>query len=91
MSQRLENIHRTRWTRRAPALGALAVLGLTLLFILFPVLERVYLTQLGEKEASTLTLAAERLEGSPCWVLTVTKKTNFQIQHGKRHRLTPFA
>jgi two-component system C4-dicarboxylate transport sensor histidine kinase DctB len=37
---------------------------LALLLVLFPALERVYLTQIGEREQSTLVLAVEGLKGS---------------------------
>jgi two-component system C4-dicarboxylate transport sensor histidine kinase DctB len=44
-------------------LGGLAVLFATLVLLL-PALERIYLGQLGKREASTLTLAVEGLTGS---------------------------
>ena len=44
-------------------LGGLAVLLATLVLLL-PALERIYLGQLGKREASTLTLAVEGLTGS---------------------------
>lgn len=48
------------------AVGVAGVVGalLTAFALLFPLLERVYLAQLAEKEASTLTLAVEGLNGS---------------------------
>lgn len=60
-----ENTHRL-WTRNwavALIVGGVALL-LASLVLLFPALERVYLSQLGKREASTLTLAVEGLNGS---------------------------
>ena len=53
---------RQHWTA-ALAIGAVAVF-LAALVVVFPALERVYLNQLGTREASTLTLAVEGLNGS---------------------------
>lgn len=50
------------WTAALVA-GAVALVLGAVLFI-FPALERVYLNQLGTREASTLTLAVEGLNGS---------------------------
>ena len=44
-------------------LGGVALLLITLVLLL-PALERIYLAQLGKREASTLTLAVEGLNGS---------------------------
>lgn len=60
-----ENSDRARtrnWT--VVLVGGGVALLLALLALLFPSLERVYLSQLGKREASTLTLAVEGLNGS---------------------------
>ncbi|MCR9157678.1 MAG: hypothetical protein NXH80_10545 [Rhodobacteraceae bacterium] len=60
-----ENSHRVRKRNWAAVLiaGSVVIL-LALLILLFPALERIYLNQLGKREASTLTLAVEGLTGS---------------------------
>jgi two-component system C4-dicarboxylate transport sensor histidine kinase DctB len=55
-------LRKRHWTAGL-ALGA-AGLFLAALLLVFPVLERVYLNQLGQRESSTLTLAVEGLKGS---------------------------
>ncbi len=55
-------MRKRHWTAGL-ALGA-AGLFLAALLLVFPVLERVYLNQLGQRESSTLTLAVEGLKGS---------------------------
>lgn len=51
-----------RWTAVGVAAAATVLAGL--LALLFPFLERAYLTQLANRETSTLTLAVEGLQGS---------------------------
>ncbi|PRY78565.1 sensor histidine kinase [Marivita geojedonensis] len=57
-------LHRKALTWAVALIAGAAAMVLALLLLLFPALERVYLNQLGSREASTLGLAVEGLNGS---------------------------
>ena len=57
-------LHRKALTWTVALIAGAAAMVLALPVLLFPALERVYLNQLGSREASTLGLAVEGLNGS---------------------------